>query len=32
MRLLPYIHLEAHPKDVKTVTVIHNIFVELQTS
>jgi len=32
MCLLPYIHLEGHPKDVDTVTVKYNISVELQTS
>jgi hypothetical protein len=31
MRLFPYIPLQVHPKDVETVTIIHNISVELQT-
>jgi len=32
MRLLPYINLQAYPKDVETVTIKCNISVELQMS
>jgi len=31
MRLLPYIHLQAHPKDVETVTIKHNTVKPAQT-